>query len=108
MGKLIAILAVIAVAGVLLIGGGAWYWWSNYGTEFLDSGKTAMLDGQASGRTLDEAGCMLRAIERHKADWNRTPPGRPTLSRIKTGHAGWGFWDTSLTRQDPTWFMRPS
>jgi hypothetical protein len=72
MGKLFAILAAIAVAGALLVGGGAWYWWAHYGTEFLDSGKTAMLDGQASGRTLDEAGCMLRAIERHKADWNRT------------------------------------
>ena len=72
MGKLFAMLLAVAVGGALLVGGGAWYWWSHYGTEFLDAGKTAMLEGEASGRTLDESGCMVRAIERHKADWNRT------------------------------------
>ena len=72
MVRLIAILAVIAVAGILLIGGGAWYWWTYHGAEFLDSGKTAMLEGEAAGRVLDEGGCMTRAIERHKADWNRS------------------------------------
>ncbi len=72
MAKLLAILAAIAVAGTLLIGGGAWYWWTNHGTEFLDSGKAAMMEGEASGRSLDESGCMTQAIERHKADWNRT------------------------------------
>ena len=72
MGKLFAILLAVAVSGALLIGGGAWYWWSRYGTEFVDSGKTAILEGEASGRMLDENGCMVRAIERHKADWNRT------------------------------------
>jgi hypothetical protein len=72
MVKLFAILAAIAVAGSLLVGGGAWYWWTHHGAEFLDSGKAAMMEGQASGRVLDEGGCMTQAIERHKADWNRT------------------------------------
>lgn len=72
MVKLLAILAAIAVGGALLIGGGAWYWWTNHGTEFLDAGKTAIMEGEASGRALDESGCMAQAIERHKADWNRT------------------------------------
>ena len=71
MAKLFVILAAIALAGALLIGGGAWFWWTRYGTEFLDSGKTAMLEGEVSGRALDEGGCMTQAIERHKADWNR-------------------------------------
>ncbi len=30
------------------------------------------MEGEASGRALDESGCMTQAIERHKADWNRT------------------------------------
>ena len=72
MGKLFAILAAIAVAGALLVGGGAWYWWSHHSAEFLESGKAAMMEGKASGRALDEGGCMTRAIERHKADWNRS------------------------------------
>ena len=72
MGKLFAILAAIALAGALLIGGGAWFWWTHYGTEFLDSGKAALLEGEARGRVLDEGGCMTRGIERHKADWNRS------------------------------------
>src|SRR5512147_853425 len=71
MGKLIAILLAIAVAGTALIGAGVWYWWSHYSAEFIESGKSAISEGEASGRSLDEGGCMTRAIERHKADWNR-------------------------------------
>ncbi len=72
MWKLFGILALVALGGAALIGGGGWYWWTHYGTEFLDSGATAMTEGQASGRALDEGGCMTQALERHKADWNRT------------------------------------
>ena len=72
MVKLLAILAAIAVVGALVIGGGGWYWWNYHGKEFLDSGAAAMVEGEASGRSLDEGGCMAQAIERHKADWNRT------------------------------------
>jgi len=72
MVKLLAILTAIALGGSLLIGGGGWYWWTYHGKEFLDSGATAMVEGEASGRKLDESGCMAQAIERHKADWNRT------------------------------------
>ena len=72
MVKLLAILAAIAVVGALVIGGGGWYWWTYHGKEFLDSGAAAMVEGEASGRSLDEGGCMAQAIERHKADWNRT------------------------------------
>ena len=72
MGKLFVILAAIAVAGSLLIGGGAWYWWQHHSAEFLESGKAAIAEGQATGRRLDEGACMVLAIDRHKADWNRT------------------------------------
>jgi hypothetical protein len=72
MGKLFALLVAIAVAGAALIGGGAWYWWEHHSSGFLASGKAAMMEGEASGRTLDESGCMVQAIERHKADWNLT------------------------------------
>ena len=72
MGKLFVILAAIAAAGLLLIGGGAWYWWKHHSAEFLESGKAAMTEGQAAGRRLDEGACMVLAIDRHKADWNRT------------------------------------
>ena len=72
MVKLLAILAAIAVVGALVIGGGGWYWWTYHGKEFLDSGAAAMMEGEASGRALDEGGCMTQAIDRHKADLNRT------------------------------------
>ena len=63
---LIMIVAVLSVA--LLIGGGAWYWWSRNSAEFLDAGIVASTEGQNSGRSLNEGGCMAAAFERHKAE----------------------------------------
>ncbi len=70
--KVLLIIAAIAVAGLLLLVGGAWYWWDRNGTELLDAGKTAIEDGQKSGANLTETSCMSAAIERHKADTNRS------------------------------------
>lgn len=94
MVKLLSILAAIALAGALLIGGGGWYWWTHYGTEFLESGKTAIMEGEASGRSLDESGCMAQAIERHKADWNRT-----MISAIRNNVWLSGCLDTSRVQE---------
>ena len=70
--KVLLILAAIAVAGVLLLIGGAWYWWDHNGTDMLDAGKTAIEDGQKSGADLTESSCVSVSIERHKADTNRS------------------------------------
>ena len=72
MGKLFAILVAIALGGVLLIGAVGWYWWHNHSTDLLEAGKTAIGEGEAAGRQLDEGACIVLAIDRHKADWNLT------------------------------------
>ena len=68
--KVLLILAAIAVAGLLLLVGGAWFWWDRNGTELLDAGKTAIEEGQRMGSELTESSCMSTAIDRHKADTN--------------------------------------
>jgi hypothetical protein len=68
MVKLLGMLALVALVGAALIGGGAWYWWSRYGGEYIDAGKQAIEEGRESGRKLDESGCLKAAIERHKAE----------------------------------------
>ncbi len=70
--KVLLVLAAIAVAGSLLLVGGAWYWWDQNGTAMLDAGKTAMEDGQKDGASLTETSCTSTALDRHKADANRS------------------------------------
>jgi hypothetical protein len=67
-GKLFLILGLIAVGGVVLIGGGVWYWWKHHSAEFLEAGKATLADGRKSGESLEESGCVIHAVERHKAD----------------------------------------
>ena len=90
LGKLFLILGAIAIAGVLLIGGGAWYWWDQHSTEFLEAGKATIAEGEKSGDKLDESGCVVVALERHKADWTRT-----LASVIRNGLWLTGCLDTS-------------
>ena len=70
--KVLLTLAAIIVAGLLLLVGGAWFWWDQNGSDLLDAGKTAMEEGQRSGSELTETSCMSTAIDRHKADTNRS------------------------------------
>ena len=71
MAKLFLILAGIAAVGVLVIGAGAWYWWDRHSQEVIEAAKLAVADGQKAGRRVEEAACVVLALERHKSDWNR-------------------------------------
>jgi hypothetical protein len=66
-GKLFLILGLIAIAGLLAIGAGAWYWWKHHSADFLEGGKAVMEDGRKSGERLLESGCVAQAVARHKA-----------------------------------------
>ncbi|MEQ1519426.1 MAG: hypothetical protein ABL931_23370, partial [Usitatibacteraceae bacterium] len=66
LAKLFIALALIAIAGLILIGGSAWYWWDRNSEQFLDASKTAIADGQKSGAELDEQGCMNNALTHHR------------------------------------------
>jgi hypothetical protein len=92
--KLFLILAGIAVAGVLLIGAGAWYWWDRHSGELIEAAKVAVADGQKSGRRLEEAACVVLALERHKADWNRS-----MASTVRNGLWLNGCLDTASPQQ---------
>ena len=70
--NLVLTLISIAVVGVMLIGGVAWYWWHQNSAKLLDGAKAAVSEGYKSGGNLDEGGCVVSALERHKADWNRS------------------------------------
>ena len=94
LGKLFLILGAIAIGGVLLIGGGAWYWWGQHATEFLEAGKATIAEGEKSGDKLDENGCVVLALERHKSDWNRT-----IASVIRNGLWLTGCLDTSMPQK---------
>ena len=67
LGKLLLILGLVAVGGLALIGGGAWYWWKHYGTEMLEAGAATLEDGRKSGEQLQEAACVSLAVDRHKS-----------------------------------------
>jgi len=67
-GKLFLILGLIAIAGLLAITGGAWYWWKHHSVEFLEAGKATLADGRRSGESLEEGGCVIRAVESHKGE----------------------------------------
>jgi hypothetical protein len=72
LSKVFLTLAAIAVASLVLIGGGAWYWWDQNSADLLDAGKAAISEGQKSGSDLDEEDCVASALDRHKADGNRS------------------------------------
>jgi len=70
--KLILTISTIVLAVLLCIGGGAWYWWQKNSAELIESGKAAMSEGRLIGTNVDESGCVSRAFDNHKADWNRS------------------------------------
>ena len=94
LGKLFLTLVIIAIGGLLLIGGGAWYWWNQHSAELIEAAKATVAEGQQSGRTLEESGCVIQALERHKADWNRT-----MASAIRNGLWLTGCLDASRPQQ---------
>ncbi len=93
LGKLFLILGLIAIAGVLAIGGGAWYWWKHHSTEFLEAGKATIEDGRKSGERLQESGCVTEAVARHKSG-----PGMASTIRNSVWLAG--CLDTSSPQAD--------
>jgi hypothetical protein len=66
--KLFLILLGIAVAGLLLIGAGARYWWDRHSAELIEAGKAAVADGQRTGSRIEEAACVVLAVESHKSN----------------------------------------
>jgi hypothetical protein len=70
LSKVFLTLAAIAVVGVLLVGGGAWFWWNHNGADMLEAGKVAIQEGQRSGTELTESSCVSTSMDRHKAGAN--------------------------------------
>lgn len=64
--KLVLVLCAIAVAGVLLMVAGGWYWWTQHSRDFFESSRTVMDEGRTAGRRLDEPACLALAIDRHR------------------------------------------
>src|SRR5262245_8776987 len=93
LGRLFLILGLIALAGLLAIGGGAWYWWTHHSQEFLESGKATIEDGRKSGGKLLEGGCVALAVDRHKAG-----PGMASTIRNSVWLSG--CLDTSSPQAD--------
>ena len=70
--NLVLTLISIAVVGVIVIGGIAWFWWQQNSAEFISNAKVVAAEGYKYGGNLNEGECVVRALEKHKADWNRS------------------------------------
>jgi hypothetical protein len=68
LARLFLVLGLIAVGGLVLIGGVAWLWWDRNANELIESAKVVAAEGQKTGRNLQEGGCVGLALERHKSD----------------------------------------
>jgi hypothetical protein len=93
LGKLFLMLGLIAVVGLLALGGGAWYWWKHHSAEFLEAGTAAIEDGRKSGASLQESGCVAQVVARHKSG-----PGMTSTIRNSVWLSG--CLDTSSPQAD--------
>ncbi len=62
---LIITAVVLVIAGVILIGG-AVYFISTHGGEYLEKGKQSIEDGKRFGETTDNHGCVAETLTRYK------------------------------------------
>jgi hypothetical protein len=69
--KVLLLLIAVVLGLATLVAGGAWYWWKQNSADLLESGSTAMNEGNKHGSAADEAGCIAAVVERHKADGAR-------------------------------------
>jgi hypothetical protein len=103
-GKLFLILGLTAIGGVLAIGGGAWYWWRHHSAEFLEAGRAAIEDGRKSGASLEEGGCVIHAVERHKGERSMTSAIRNSVwlnGCLDTSKPQQGFCDGVPSQDNP-------
>ena len=91
---LITIVAVL-FAAVLALGVGGWIWWKRNAGDLLEAGKEAIVLGRESGATMEESGCVARALEMHKAD-----PDLSILSSVRNGLWLTGCLETSRVERD--------
>lgn len=66
--KVLLVLAVCFILSIVAIAGGAVYWWTQHGQEYLDAGKKSYEEGTAFGKKTDNQGCVTEALARHKAN----------------------------------------
>ena len=71
MRAVILILVGTAVLAVLCVWG-AIAWWKSNSAGLLDGMKTTYAEGQKAGASLNENGCLDRALERGKQQANRS------------------------------------
>jgi hypothetical protein len=58
---LVTILAILLLFGGL-IAAGSWFWWSNYGEDFLQQTISAQNDGEEFGKRADNQACVTEAF----------------------------------------------
>lgn len=79
LGKVLTIIAALAVVGLICVGAVV-YWWDHNASALLDGAKSATAEGLRYGADRKEAACVLGALERHRNDWNRS-----IISSVHTG-----------------------
>lgn len=89
--KVILVLVACFLLSIVAVVGGAVYWWSQHGQEYLEAGKNSYEEGAAFGKTTDNQGCVAETISRHKAS-----PG------FKTSIANNIFLRSCLNNSRPT------
>lgn len=59
---------IAAVLGVLLVGGGSYFFYQYYGRDMIEAAKQSGGEGEAFGRDSDEWRCMNEALDRYRRD----------------------------------------
>ena len=59
---------IAAVLGVLLVGGGSYFFYQYYGRDMIEAAKHSVDEGQAFGQDSDEWRCMNESLDRYRRD----------------------------------------